>query len=49
MGLMDLLDPVWRLPLVAPKPESLAKIKSVLEFCGLLSEGAPQQGKAHVA
>ena len=49
MGLMGLLDPVWRLPLVAPKPESLAKIKSVLETCGLLANSAPEKGKAHVA
>ena len=26
LGLMGLLDPVFRLPLVAPKPENLAKI-----------------------
>jgi len=49
LGLMGLLDPVWRLPLVAPKSESLAKIKSVLESCGLLAEQTPQKGKAHVA
>jgi 4-hydroxy-tetrahydrodipicolinate synthase len=49
MGLMGLLEPVWRLPLVAPKPESLAKIKSVLESCRLLDAIAPEKGKAHVA
>jgi len=49
MGLMGLLNPTWRLPLVAPKPESLAKIKSVLESCGLLNESAAQKGQAHVA
>jgi 4-hydroxy-tetrahydrodipicolinate synthase len=48
MALMGLLEPVWRLPMVAPKPESLAKIKSVLESCGLLGE-AREQGRAHVA
>jgi 4-hydroxy-tetrahydrodipicolinate synthase len=48
MALMGLLEPVWRLPMVAPKPESLAKIKSVLESCGLLGE-AQEKGRAHVA
>lgn len=36
LGLMGLLEPVWRLPLVAPKAENLAKIKKVLEDAGLL-------------
>ncbi len=36
MGMMGLLDPVWRLPLVAPKAETLAKIRGVLESLGLL-------------
>ncbi|MFB3828831.1 MAG: 4-hydroxy-tetrahydrodipicolinate synthase [Bryobacteraceae bacterium] len=36
MGLMGLLEPVYRLPLVAPRPESLAKIEKVLEAAGLL-------------
>ena len=49
MGLMGLLDPVWRLPIVAPKPESLAKIKSVMESCGLLSGTDTEKGRAHVA
>lgn len=31
LGLMGLLDPVWRLPLVAPKDESLQRIQAVLE------------------
>nr|HEV7954892.1 4-hydroxy-tetrahydrodipicolinate synthase [Candidatus Acidoferrales bacterium] len=48
MALMGLLEPVWRLPMVAPKPESLAKIKSVLESCGLIG-GVQEQGRAHVA
>jgi 4-hydroxy-tetrahydrodipicolinate synthase len=48
MALMGLLEPVWRLPMVAPKPESLGKIKSVLESCGLLGD-AREQGRAHVA
>ncbi len=49
MSMMGLLEPIWRLPMVAPKPESIAKIRSVLESCGLLSEGASPMGKAHVA
>ncbi|MGD0015276.1 MAG: 4-hydroxy-tetrahydrodipicolinate synthase [Bryobacteraceae bacterium] len=36
MALMGLLEPVWRLPLVPPKPETLARIQRVLESLGLL-------------
>src|SRR5260370_41869830 len=36
MGLMGLLEPVYRLPMVPPKAESLPKIKKVLESVGLL-------------
>jgi 4-hydroxy-tetrahydrodipicolinate synthase len=36
MAEMGLLEPVWRLPLVAPKPENLAKIRAVLESLALL-------------
>jgi 4-hydroxy-tetrahydrodipicolinate synthase len=36
MALMGLLEPVWRLPMVAPKPENLARIQKVLESLGLL-------------
>ena len=32
---MGLLQPVWRLPLVSPKPESLARIRAVLESLNL--------------
>jgi 4-hydroxy-tetrahydrodipicolinate synthase len=39
MALMGLLEPVFRLPLVAPKPESLSKIRSALEAVGL-AQGA---------
>jgi 4-hydroxy-tetrahydrodipicolinate synthase len=35
MGLMGLLDPVYRLPMCAPSPASLAKIEKVLESVGL--------------
>jgi 4-hydroxy-tetrahydrodipicolinate synthase len=36
MALMGLLEPVFRLPLVAPKPESLSKIRGALEAVGLV-------------
>jgi 4-hydroxy-tetrahydrodipicolinate synthase len=36
MAEMGLLEPVWRLPLVPPRPENLAKIRSVLESLALL-------------
>jgi 4-hydroxy-tetrahydrodipicolinate synthase len=39
---MGLLHPVWRLPLVAPKPENLARIRGVLESLNLIE-------KVHVA
>jgi 4-hydroxy-tetrahydrodipicolinate synthase len=38
MGLMGLLDPVFRLPLVAPKPENLEKIRGALEAVGLVQK-----------
>jgi 4-hydroxy-tetrahydrodipicolinate synthase len=49
MSMMGLLDPVWRLPMVAPKPDSLAKIKSVLESCGIPTDAATEKGRAHGA
>jgi len=39
---MRLLEPVWRLPLVAPKPENRARIRAVLESLNLI-------GRTHVA
>jgi 4-hydroxy-tetrahydrodipicolinate synthase len=36
MGLMGLLEPVYRLPLCPPTPASLARIEKVLESVGLL-------------
>jgi 4-hydroxy-tetrahydrodipicolinate synthase len=36
MALMGLLEPVWRLPLVEPKPESQARIEKVLTALGLI-------------
>jgi 4-hydroxy-tetrahydrodipicolinate synthase len=38
LALMGLCEPVFRLPLVPPKPENLAKIRGVLESSGLLSQ-----------
>ena len=35
---MGLLEPVFRLPLVPPKPENLAKIRGVLESVGLVQK-----------
>jgi len=42
MAEMGLLEPVFRLPLVPPRPENLAKIRAVLESLALLE-------RAHVA
>jgi 4-hydroxy-tetrahydrodipicolinate synthase len=36
LAIMGLIEPVWRLPLVAPKAETQARIKSVLESLGLV-------------
>jgi 4-hydroxy-tetrahydrodipicolinate synthase len=36
MAEMGLLEPAWRLPLVPPRPENLAKIHTVLESLSLL-------------
>jgi 4-hydroxy-tetrahydrodipicolinate synthase len=38
LALMGLVEPVFRLPLVPPRPETLAKIRGVLESTGLLSQ-----------
>jgi 4-hydroxy-tetrahydrodipicolinate synthase len=35
MGLMGLLEPVWRLPLCPPASANLARIEKVLEAVGL--------------
>jgi 4-hydroxy-tetrahydrodipicolinate synthase len=37
---MDLLEPVWRLPLVPPKAENRARIRGVLESLGLVPREA---------
>jgi 4-hydroxy-tetrahydrodipicolinate synthase len=38
MAAMGLLEPVWRLPLCAPRPENEDKIRGVLECLGLVGE-----------
>ena len=38
MAEMDLLEPVWRLPLVAPRAENQARIRGVLSSLDLVSE-----------
>lgn len=38
LALMGLLEPVFRLPLVAPKPENLSKIRSALDAAGLIQQ-----------
>jgi 4-hydroxy-tetrahydrodipicolinate synthase len=35
MAMMGLLEPVWRLPMCPPAPQSASKIEAVLEACGL--------------
>jgi 4-hydroxy-tetrahydrodipicolinate synthase len=40
MAMMGLLEPVWRLPMVPPKPESRARIEKVLAELGLLTHAA---------
>jgi 4-hydroxy-tetrahydrodipicolinate synthase len=42
MAVMGLLEPVWRLPLCPPRPETMEKIRGVLESMGLV-------GNKHVA
>jgi 4-hydroxy-tetrahydrodipicolinate synthase len=38
LALMGLIEPVFRLPLVAPKPDNLAKIRNALEAVGLIQQ-----------
>jgi 4-hydroxy-tetrahydrodipicolinate synthase len=51
MAEMGLLEPVWRLPLVAPKAENQARIRAVLEALGLASRPAtvPTVERVHAA
>ena len=43
LALMGLVEPVFRLPLVPPKPESIAKLRAVLDSTGLLSQKSSQK------
>ncbi len=38
MARMRLLEPVWRLPMVAPQPTSLLRIEQVLLNSGLIHD-----------
>jgi len=51
MAEMGLLEPVWRLPLVAPKVENQVRIRAVLESLELLEQNLAARGaeKAHAA
>ena len=49
MAQMGLLEPVWRLPLVAPKAENEARIHAVLESLDLLHADAPSTERVHAA
>jgi 4-hydroxy-tetrahydrodipicolinate synthase len=40
MGLMGLLDPAYRLPMVPPSAANLAKIEKVIELCGIAVQTA---------
>jgi 4-hydroxy-tetrahydrodipicolinate synthase len=48
---MSLLEPVWRLPLVAPKAENQARIRAVLASLGLVQSDAapPAPERVHAA
>ena len=48
---MELLEPVWRLPLVPPKAENRARIRAVLESLGLVQREAAAHARetAHAA
>ena len=51
MAEMGLLEPAWRLPLVAPKAENQARIRGVLESLGLVDRAsvAPSVERVHAA
>jgi 4-hydroxy-tetrahydrodipicolinate synthase len=46
MGLLGLLEPVFRLPAVPPRPESLARIEATLAELGMLAAPAARQAAA---
>jgi 4-hydroxy-tetrahydrodipicolinate synthase len=49
MAMMDLLEPVYRLPVVGPRPESLRKIERVLLDLGLIPTMADSPAEASLA
>ena len=49
MGLMGLLDPVFRLPMVPPSAASLAKIEQVLSRTGLLAGPRAEGAQSRLA
>jgi 4-hydroxy-tetrahydrodipicolinate synthase len=49
MAQMGLLEPVWRLPLVAPRAENEARIHAVLESLHLLRGDAASPERVHAA
>jgi len=49
MALMELLEPVWRLPMVAPRAENLFRIQGVLESLRLVERPAVATDQASVA
>lgn len=49
MAQMGLLEAVWRLPLVAPKPENEGRIRAVLESLELVDAAKPQHAAVHAA
>lgn len=49
MAMMSLLDPVFRLPVVGPKPESLKKIEKVLRDLGLIPGSGEKPAEVRLA
>ncbi|HEX7182033.1 MAG TPA: 4-hydroxy-tetrahydrodipicolinate synthase [Thermoanaerobaculia bacterium] len=49
MAMMNLLDPVFRLPVVGPKPESLKKIEKVLRDLGLIPGSGEKRAEVRLA
>ncbi|HTQ60805.1 MAG TPA: 4-hydroxy-tetrahydrodipicolinate synthase [Candidatus Solibacter sp.] len=49
MAQMGLLEPVWRLPLVAPKAENETRIRTVLESLSLHHADAPSHERVHAS
>ena len=45
MAAMGLIEEVYRLPMVAPRPESQARIRAVLSELGLLAEETRRRGE----